>query len=132
MNLYVLIALVSLGTNAADSITSLKGETVVNSDFIQGNWKVSEINNNGNKSFSRDTYRFFNDKTGYQGRNQRIDWTMENGDLVLVTYENGQMNVTNWKARKDYKENLILTRFQTEEFEGKLITKIIRIKLLKQ
>ncbi|MFK7948218.1 MAG: hypothetical protein AB8G11_11540 [Saprospiraceae bacterium] len=109
-----------------------ESETAVSSEFLQGNWRIVEINRNGYKAYSRDSYHFFNDKTGYQGRNKKIEWEMTNGYLFLTTYEGGNINKTKWKVRKDYKNYLILTRFETKNNNGMTVTKIIKIKLIKK
>lgn len=134
MNLYILLAMIAfpVANPTNDIEKNTENTTTVTSNFIQGNWRIVEINNNGNRIFSRDTYHFFNDNTGYQGRNQRIDWKIYGNHLILTTYNNGQINAVKWNIRKDYKNYLILTRFETEEVRGKTVTKIIKIKLLKQ
>lgn len=106
-------------------------ETAVTSEFLQGNWRIVEINRNGHKAYSRDTYYFFNDKTGYQGRSKKIEWEMANGYLFLTTFEHGQINKTKWKIRKDYRNYLILTRFENQIVNGMTVTKVVKIKLIK-
>lgn len=107
-------------------------ETAVTSAFLQGNWRIVEINRNGHKAYSRDTYHFFNDKTGYQGKSLKIEWEISEGYLFLTAYDKGTINKIKWKVRKDYKNYLILTRFETETINGMTVTKVIKIKLIKK
>ncbi len=106
-------------------------KTAVTSEFLQGKWRIVEISCNGHKTYSRDTYHFFSDNTGYQGRSQKIEWEIKNNELFLTTYENGNINKTKWKARRNHTDYLILTRSEINNRRGVPITKNVNIKLVK-
>lgn len=109
------------------STTPTSPQAEVSVAWLCGNWQVKSMQHNDEKLFCRDAFRFFDDKTGFQGRKSRFEWQTTGKYLIFTTYKMGIREQINWTVKRSKKNTLIMERVLTSN--GNKPAKLVQVEL---